>query len=92
MDTSTVEVEAEGFGSAIADGESNGGLGGIGEPVQLGQPDRAVAGFDVAQDTAGADRSELLIITDQPDTAAAADDELDGGVQGEGCRPSRLRR
>jgi hypothetical protein len=26
----------------------------------------------------------MLIITDQPNTAAAADNELDGGVQGEG--------
>ncbi len=29
---------------------------------------RAVGLFDVAEDTAGADRGELLIITDQPDT------------------------
>ena len=40
--------------------------------------------FDVAEDAAGSDRAELLIITDQPDAAAAADDELDGGVQGQG--------
>ena len=84
VDASPVEVEAERFGSAVAEGEGGGGFGRVGEPVQLGQPDRAVAGLDVAEHAAGADRGELLIITDQPDTAAAADDELDGGVQGEG--------
>jgi hypothetical protein len=56
----------------------------IGEPVQLSQPDRAVAGLDVAEHPAGTDGGELLIITDKPDTAAAADDELNGGVQGQG--------
>ena len=40
--------------------------------------------FDVAEDTAGADRGELLIITDQPDTRTAIDGELHGGVEGEG--------
>jgi hypothetical protein len=37
--------------------------------------------LDVAEHTAGADRGELLIIADKPDAAAAADDELDGGVE-----------
>ena len=39
---------------------------------------------DVAEDAAGADRGELLIITDQADTGTATDGELDGGVEGEG--------
>ena len=39
---------------------------------------------DVAKDTAGADRGELLIISDQADTCTASDGELDGGVEGEG--------
>ena len=43
-----------------------------------------MAGLDVTQHPAGSHRSELLIITDQPNTAPAADDELDGGVQGQG--------
>ena len=43
-----------------------------------------MAGLDVAEHPAGADRGQLLIITDKPDAAAAADDELDGGVQGQG--------
>ena len=52
--------------------------------MQLGQLDGAVGVFDVAEDTAGADRGELLIITDQPDTRTATDGELHGGVEGEG--------
>ena len=54
--------------------------------MQLGQPDRAVAGLDVAEHTAGSDRGELLIITDEPDTAATLHNEVDGGV-----RPPRRR-
>jgi hypothetical protein len=46
--------------------------------VQFTQQDCAIVGFDVTKHPAGADRGELLIITDQPNTAAAADDELDG--------------
>jgi hypothetical protein len=84
VDASPVEVEAEYFGSAVAEGEGGGGLCRVGEPVQLGEPDRAIAGLDVAEYPAGADCGELLIITDQPDAAAAADDELDRGVQGQG--------
>ena len=40
--------------------------------------------FDVAEDATGADRGELLIITNQPDTPTTSDHELDGGVEGEG--------
>ena len=47
---------------------------------------------DVAEDAAGADRGELLIITDQADTGTAADGELDGGVEGEGVGNAGLRR
>jgi len=39
---------------------------------------------DVAEDTAGADGGELLIISDQSDVRAALDGELDGGVEGYG--------
>ena len=42
---------------------------------------RAVGLFDVAEDAAGADRGELLIITDQPDTCTSIDGELHGGVE-----------
>ena len=59
--------------------------------MQLGQVEGAVAMLNVAEDAAGADRGELLIITDQPDTGTATDGELDRGVEGQG-RPCRLRR
>jgi len=39
---------------------------------------------DVAEDTAGADGGELLIISDQPDTRTSIDGELHGRVEGEG--------
>ena len=81
---SLVEVEAERFGSAVAEGEGCGAFGGVGEPVQLGEPDRSVGVGDVAEHAAGADRGELLVVTDQPNTAAASDDEVDGGVKGKG--------
>ena len=40
--------------------------------------------FDVAKHTAGADRGELLIISDQADARTPSDGELDGGVEGQG--------
>jgi hypothetical protein len=83
VDALPVEVEAERFRSSVSQCEGGGGLGWVMEAVELGQSDRAVAGLDVAEHTAGTDGGELLIITDQPDTAAAADDELHGGVEGE---------
>ena len=52
--------------------------------MQLGEVQGAVGVLDVAEDAAGADRGELLIITDQPDTRPAVDGELDGGVEGQG--------
>ena len=52
--------------------------------MQLGQAEGAVGVFDVAQHTAGADRGELLIISDQSYARTATDGELDGGVEGEG--------
>ena len=82
MDSSLVEVEAERFGPAIAEGEGCEAFGGVGEPVQLGEPDRSVGVGDVAEHAAGADRGELLVVTDQPDTAAASDDEVRRRRQG----------
>jgi hypothetical protein len=52
--------------------------------MQLGQADGAVRVFDVAEDTAGADRGELLIISDQLDTRTATDGELN---QADLCPP-----
>ena len=59
------------------------------ESVQLCQPNRAMAVFDVAEDPAGTDGGQLLIITDRH-TAATANNELNGGVQGERVRHPSL--
>ena len=84
VDPAVVEVEAEGLRAAVAQGEGGGGFGGVGEPEQLGQAGGAVGGGEVAQHAAGADRGELLVVSDQPDAAAPGHDEVDGGVEGEG--------
>jgi hypothetical protein len=52
--------------------------------VEFGEVEGAVAVFDVAEDAAGADGGELLIIADQPDAGPAVDGVLDGGVEGQG--------
>src|SRR5215211_7234815 len=58
--------------------------------MQLGQVEGTLALLDVAQDTAGTDRGELLIITDKSDTRPESDSELDGGVEGEGVGHARF--
>jgi hypothetical protein len=60
------EADAERLGSAVAGGESRGRLGSVGTSVQLTQPDCSVASFDLTKRPASAYRSELLIITHQP--------------------------
>jgi hypothetical protein len=80
VDASPVEVVPERLRPAVAKGEGGGSFGRVDEAVQLTQPDRAVPCLDVTEYAAGADRGELLIITDQPDTATTANNELDGGV------------
>ena len=90
MDSSLVEVEAERFGSAVAEGDGCGAFGGVAEPVQLCEPDRSVGVGDVAEDAAGADRGKLLVITDQPNIPAASDNEADRGVKGKGVGHSGL--
>jgi hypothetical protein len=89
-DTLPVQVEAQRLRPAVTQRQRCGRFGGVLEAVQFGQPNRAVAAFDFAQDTAGADGGQLLIITDQPDAAAAANNELDGGVKGERVRHPRF--
>ena len=76
VDAVVVEVEPERLGAPVAQGEGGGAFGGVGEPDQLGQVQRAVGGGDVAQDAAGADRGELLVVADQPDRPAAGGDEV----------------
>gem|GEM_PF-4138808 len=90
MDPAGVQVEPEGLGLSLAQCEGRGALGRVGEPQQLGQAGRSVGGLDVAQYPAGADRSELLVISDEPDAAAATHDELHGSVQGQGVGHASL--
>ena len=84
MHTSVIKVERQRLGVAFAEGEGGCGFGGVGEAVEFGEVEGAVAVCDGAEDAAGADRGELLIIADQPDTRTTADRELDRGVEGEG--------
>jgi hypothetical protein len=84
MDTTVIKIELKPRRVAVAEGQRCGRFGGVGEAMQLGQAEGAVALLDVAEDTAGADRGELLIITDQSDTRTAIDGELDGRVEGQG--------
>jgi hypothetical protein len=55
MDALLVEVEAERFGPAVAEGEGCGAFGWVGEPVEFGEPDHSVGVGDVAERAAGAD-------------------------------------
>jgi hypothetical protein len=58
--------------------------------MQLGQAEGVVDVLDVAEDTAGTDRGELLIISDQPYVRAQSDSKLDGGVQGQSVGHARF--
>ena len=51
--------------------------------MQRGQAEGAIGVLDVAEDTAGADRGELLIIAHQSDTPTPTDHELDSGIEGQ---------
>jgi hypothetical protein len=84
VDAVVVEVEAEGLGASLAEGERGGGFGRIEEPNDLGEPARSVLGLDVAQHPARADRGELPVVADEPDAASPADHVVDGAVEAEG--------
>ena len=81
VDPLVVEIEPDRLSPAVAQGEGGGGFGRVAEPQRLGEPDRPVGGLDVAEHPAGTDRGELLVIADQPDTAAPLDDVANGGVE-----------
>ena len=84
MNPTLVEVEVQRGRVAVAESEGGGGFGGVGEAVQLGELEGAVGVFDVAEDAAGADGAELLVVPDQPNTATQRGDVLDDSVEGEG--------
>ena len=60
--------------------------------MQLGEMQGAVDVADVAEDAAGAERGELLIITDQPDTRTPIRWRTARPRRGRGCRPCRLHQ
>ncbi len=76
-----VEVVAEGGGVAVAQGEGGVGFCGVGEPHDFVESGGAVAGDDVAEDAAGRDGVELLVVADEPDAGAALDRPTDQVVQ-----------
>jgi hypothetical protein len=78
------EVEVERRRVAFAECERCGRFGRVGEAMQLGQAEGAVGVCDVTKHTAGADRGELLIITDEAHDRTTIEGELDGGVEGQG--------
>ena len=73
VDALLVQVEAERAGVAVPQGQRGGRFGGVGEPHEFGQLDRAVAGLDVAERSARSDRGELLGVADQPHRRATLD-------------------
>jgi hypothetical protein len=81
MNAAMIKVEVECLGFAFAEGELSCRFTRVDEAMQLGQAEGAVALLDVAEDIAGADRGELLIISDQSYVRTAIDGELDGGVE-----------
>ena len=92
MDPAVVEVEAERLRVAFPKGEraaASAGSVNRSSSVRCSAPWVCV---DVAQDAAGADGGELLIVSDQPDTRTAIDGELARWCRGRGCRPCRPRR
>jgi hypothetical protein len=90
MDTAVIKIEVECLRSSFAEGERCCCFSRVGEAVQLGKIEGAVAVLDLAKDTAGADRGELLIITNQPDTCPTINGEPDGGVEGQSVGHARL--
>ena len=68
MNTTMIKIELERSRLAVAEGEQCCRFGGVGEAMQLGQAEGPADVGDVAEDTAGANRSELLIISNQSDT------------------------
>ena len=84
MNTAVIKVEVQPRRVSVAEGKRRGRFGGVGEAMQLGQAEGAVAVGDVAKHAAGADRGELLIISDQADIRTTSDSELHCRVEGEG--------
>ena len=72
MNASVIKVVVQSGVVAFAKRDCCRCFGGVGEAVELGELNRAACLSDVAEDAAGADGGELLIVTDQPDAGASA--------------------
>ena len=85
MDTVVVDVEADSGGVTGADGQAGGGFGfpgfGVGEAHDGAQGDGVVALGQVAQDAAGGDGGQLLVIADQAHAGPARQRVGDEGVE-----------
>ena len=63
MNTAMIEIEPECAGITLPQGERGLRFSWVGEAVQFSELQGAVTVLDVAEHTTGADRGELLIIT-----------------------------
>src|SRR5215217_7616774 len=75
MDPAVIKVELQTGRVAFAEGKRCCRFGGVGEAMQLGQPEGAISVLDVAEDAAGADGGELLIISDKSYVRTPSDRE-----------------
>jgi hypothetical protein len=80
MNTAMINIKVERVRFTFSQSERCRRFTRIGEAMKLGQVEGAVAVLDVAEDAAGADRGELLIITNQSDTRTTIDRPADGAV------------
>jgi hypothetical protein len=84
MNAAVIKVEVECLWFAFSEGERCCRFGGsVKRCSSVRRRAPWVCVCDVAKDAAGADRGELLIISDKSDVRTAIDGELDSGVQGQ---------
>lgn len=88
MDAVVVDVEADSGGVSGAEGKAGGGFGGpgfgVGEPHDGAQGDGVVGLGEVAQDAAGGDGGQLLVIAGEAHAGPARQRVTDEGVQVDG--------
>ncbi len=84
MDARVVGIEPERAGIAFAQCEGGCCFGRVVEPAYLREGGGAVLLLDVAQDAAGADGGELLVIADQADTPPRSAMKRTAAVEGRG--------
>ncbi|SKO61940.1 Uncharacterised protein [Mycobacteroides abscessus subsp. bolletii] len=84
MHALVVEIEAQGRRIGLAQRQTGGRFGRVGEPNHSRQGGGTGDMGDVAQDTAGTDRGELLIVADEHDGGTAAARMGDEGIEVQG--------